>query len=195
MDTLFQQFERPMLDGGGDTYLVFVQGRSRPHDTWEGWLVFERLRDSRRFSTPVETTQPNSNAVLYWASGLTDTYLQGALERALAVSIAPRSMSEAPPLVGYGVDAVEHSRRLGLIERHILALFQNIRLTRLLTPRVLDQLPYAHADVVRSIEDLERRTLIVRRTENGNDWIFLTEEGVRVTGLTDVPRLEERLSL
>jgi len=196
MDTLFQQFEKPMRDSSGDTYLVFVQGRSRPHDTWEGWLVFERQRDARRFSTPVETTQPNAQAVLYWASGLENTYLEGALDRALSVSIAPRSMAEAPPLVGYGVDAVEHSRRLTLIERHVLALFQNLRLTRLLTERLLDQLPYAHADVVRTLEDLENRKLIARRTQNGNAWVFLTDEGVRVTGLTDVmARSDERLSL
>jgi hypothetical protein len=85
---------------------------------------------------------------------------------------------------------------LTLIERHVLALFQNIRLTRLLTERVLDQLPYAHADIVRALEDLEKqRQLIVRRTENGNDWVFLTEEGVRATGLAGVPRVDERLSL
>jgi len=142
---------------------------------------------------PVETTQPDAQAVLYWASGLTDTYLEGALERALAVTIAPRSISDAPPLVGYGVDAVERKRRLTQVERHVLALFQNIRLTRLLTERVLDQLPYAHADVVRAIEHLEKEMrLVQRRTENGNDWLFLTSEGVRVTGLTDVLRGEER---
>jgi len=196
MDTLFQQFEKPMRDSSGDTYMVFVQGRSRPRDTWEGWLVFERQRDARRFSTPVETTQPNGQAVLYWASGLENTYLEGALDRALSVSIAPRSMAEAPPLVGYGVDAVEHSRRLTLIERHVLALFQNLRLTRLLIERVLDQLPYAHADVVRTLEDLEHRKLIARRTKNGHAWVFLTDEGVRVTALTDVvARSDERLSL
>ena len=193
METLFQQFERPMQDSGGNTYLVFVQGRSRPHDTWEGWLVFERQRDARRFNTPVETTQPDAQAVLYWASGLTDTYLEGALDRALAVAIAPRSIAEAPPLVGYGVDAVERSRRLSQIERHVLALFQNIRLTRLLTERVLDQLPYTQADVVRAIEHLEKeKRLVERRTKNGDDWLFLTREGVRVTGLTDVLRREER---
>jgi len=196
MDTLFQQFERPMRDAAGDTYLVFVQGRSRPRDTWEGWLVFERQRDARRFNTGTETTQPDAQAVLYWASGLTDVYLEGALDRALAVDIAPRSISEAPPLVGYGVDAVERSRRLTQVERHVLALFQNIRMTRLLTERVLDQLPYAHADIVRALEDLQKqKRLIARRTDNGNDWVYLTEEGVRVTGLTDVTRREERLSL
>lgn len=193
METLFQQFERPMRHSSGDVYLVFVQGRSRPHDTWEGWLVFERQRDARRFNTPVETTQPDAQALLYWASGLTDTYLEGALERALSVTIAPRTVAEAPPLVGYGVDAVERTRRLTEVERHVLATFQNIRLTRLLTERLLGELPYAHADVVRALEDLEKeKHLVERRTENGNDWIFLTREGVRVTGLTDVLRGDER---
>jgi hypothetical protein len=195
MDTLFQQFERPMTDAGGDTYLVFVQGRSRPHDKWEGWLVFERQRDARRFSTPVETTQPDDQAVLYWASGLTAVYLEGALERALSVSIAPRSIAEAPPLAGYSVDAVERTRRLTQIERHVLALFQNIRLTRLVTERVLGQLPYEHPEVVHALEELETKRLVVRRTKNGNDLLCLTDEGVRATGLTDVPRRDERLSL
>jgi len=195
MDTLFQQFERPMTDAGGDTYLVFVQGRSRPHDTWEGWLVFERQRDSRRFSTPVETTQPDAQAVLYWASGLSAVYLEGALERALSVSIAPRSIADAPPLAGYGVDTVERTRRLSQIERHVLALFQNIRLTRLLTERVLDQLPYPSSDVMRAVEELELKRLVVRRTKSGKELLCLTDEGVRATGLTDVPRRDERLSL
>jgi len=196
MDTLFHQFEKPMTDAARETYTVFVQGRSRPHDTWEAWLVFERRRDARRFSTPVETTQPDAQAIVYWATGLTNTYLEGALDRALQVSVAPRGVEEAPPLVGYGVDAVEHSRRLSKIERHVLALFQNVRLTRLLIERVLDRLPYAHADVVRAIEDLEKnRRLVTRRTANGNDWLFLTDEGVRVTALKDLPQVVERLSL
>jgi hypothetical protein len=195
MDTLFQQFERPMTDAGSDTYLVFVQGRSRPQDTWEGWLVFERQRDARRFSTPVETARPDAQAVLYWASGLSAVYLEGALERALSVSIAPRSIAEAPPLAGYGVDAVERSRRLTQIERHVLALFQNIRLTRLVAERVFKQLPYERPDVTRALEELEIKRLVVRRTKNGNDLLCLTDEGVRATGLTDVPRRDERLSL
>jgi hypothetical protein len=76
------QFERPIADATGASYNVSVYGRSRPSDTWQGWLVFERTTDGKRFSTDVETTQPNAEAIVYWATGLTDTYFDGALQRA-----------------------------------------------------------------------------------------------------------------
>jgi len=38
-------------------------------------------------------------------------YLEGALERALSVSIAPRSIAEAPPLAGYSM--MQSSERAG----------------------------------------------------------------------------------
>jgi hypothetical protein len=85
MDRLLQQFEA-LLARGGETYTVSVYGRSRPADTWIGWLVFERQRDGRRFSTPAETTQPDEPAIIYWASGLEKTYLDGALDRALGAA-------------------------------------------------------------------------------------------------------------
>jgi hypothetical protein len=34
--------------------------------------------------SPVETTQPNREALTYWASGIEPVYLEGALERAIA---------------------------------------------------------------------------------------------------------------
>jgi len=120
---------------------VFVQGRSRPQDAWEGWLVFERQRDARRFSTPAETTQPDAPAVLYWASGLSAVYLEGALERAFVrehrAAIDRRGAAARRVTV-----LTQSSERAGLteIERHVLALFQNFRLTRLLTERVLDSI-------------------------------------------------------
>jgi DNA-binding MarR family transcriptional regulator len=48
---------------------------------------------------------------------------------------------------------------------------------------LLDELSYAHADVVRALEDLEKQGgLLVRRTEEGNDWLVLTEVGVQAAG-------------
>lgn len=47
-----------------------------------GLAEFERTTDGRRFSTDVETTQPNAEALLYWSTGLTAAYFEGALERA-----------------------------------------------------------------------------------------------------------------
>ena len=83
MERLLQEFERRITDDQGTIYRVFLFGRSRPADTWVGWLVFERISDGQRFSTDVETTQPNAEAVVYWATGLTDIYFDGALVRAM----------------------------------------------------------------------------------------------------------------
>jgi len=51
---------------------------------WEGWIEFiaEDGSDVRRTSR--ETTQPDFNAVVYWATGLSGTYLEGAMARTLA---------------------------------------------------------------------------------------------------------------
>ena len=50
---------------------------------WEGWIEFiPRSAGRTPLRTRAETTQPNHAAVKYWASGLTVTYLEGALERA-----------------------------------------------------------------------------------------------------------------
>ena len=91
VDELLQQFEKPVTDNSGARYMVSVYGRSRPSDTWQGWLVFERQSDAKRFATDVETTQPDAEAVVYWATGLTDVYLDGALDRARRR--APRRVS------------------------------------------------------------------------------------------------------
>ena len=132
-------------------------------------------RDGRRFATPVETTQPNADDIRYWASGLLDTYLEGALDRALTRGVpAPAAVRVSPPLVGLGVDAAEHERRREAIESDLLELFRETKSRRMLAQRAFDELPYAHADIVRALEDLEKRhRLVTRRTEEGNDWIEL----------------------
>ena len=59
----------------------------------------------------------------------------------------------------------------------------------MLTTDLFAALPHAHADVVRVLEDMEkqRRRLLLRQTEEGNDWLLLTEEGARVAKLTNMP--------
>lgn len=175
METLLQQFETPFVDRDGSAYGVFVYGRSRAHDTWQGWLVFERQRDGRRFATPVETTQPNGEAVRYWATGLTETYFEGALDRARKRG-APQQpvVATPPPLVDFGVDSAERDRRREAIEEDLLELFTESHSRRMLAQRAFDELPYAHADIVRALEHLEKEhRRVMRRTDEGNDWIEL----------------------
>jgi hypothetical protein len=56
----------------------------------------------------------------------------------------------------------------------VLGVFASRKATQLLTREVFDALPHSHADVVRALEHLEKgEQRIVRRTEEGNDWLFL----------------------
>jgi hypothetical protein len=51
---------------------------------WEGWIEFVPRRIGLSpVRTARETTQPDRHAVAYWAGGITPTYLDGALARAL----------------------------------------------------------------------------------------------------------------
>jgi hypothetical protein len=158
MDTLLQQFETPVAGKDGDRYVVYLYGRSRPGDTWQGWLVFERVRDGSRFSTPVETTQPDAQAVSYWGTGLSSAYFDGALERALhPVVYQPARQS------------------LSHVEREVLRHLAAHARGRVLMQNLFDEIAHAHADIVRAVENLEQRErMLVRRTEEGNDWVFLT---------------------
>jgi len=82
MAQVVRTFDDPVfLDGA--PYRVQVCARPEGH-LWEGWIEFiaQDGTDVRR--TPRETTQPDLSAIVYWATGLSGTYLEGALARTLA---------------------------------------------------------------------------------------------------------------
>jgi hypothetical protein len=183
MDRLLEVFEAPFVDDDGQTHTVQLYGRSRPGDTWEAWLVFVRGSDGARFATATETTQPSAEAVLYWATGLTSAYFEGAFRRAVTPRPSPRIVNVPPPLRDVRADRETYAQRLGDLEQQILNLFRNAAVTRMPTDSVLNGLPHAHADTVRAIEDLEkRRQLLERSTEGGSDWVVLTMAGLRAIG-------------
>lgn len=56
---------------------------------WEGWIEF--VSDENAIRTGRETEQPNRDALMYWAQGLTSAYLEGALARATTTrTVIPR---------------------------------------------------------------------------------------------------------
>jgi len=80
---LIYQHSHLLEDGVGNSYDVLIYGESRLDGTWEGWIEFVPLSpalSSRK--TERETTQPDSAALEYWATGLEPQYLVGAFERA-----------------------------------------------------------------------------------------------------------------
>ena len=66
----------------GKRYTVQVAGRP-DGNIWEGWIEFLAEGGTDALRTPRETTQPDRDALQYWATGLSSTYLEGALNRAL----------------------------------------------------------------------------------------------------------------
>jgi hypothetical protein len=56
---------------------------------WYGWIEFLPQGEGAPVRTAWETTQPDKTCTVYWSTGLTPVYLQGALERALRLVQIP----------------------------------------------------------------------------------------------------------
>ena len=73
-------------------------------------------------------------------------------------------------------------QRLERIERHVLGLFRGRGTTNILAKEIFASTDeFANADLVRAFADLENKwRLLVRHTNEGNDWISLTPAGAHV---------------
>src|SRR5215218_5628951 len=78
--------------------------------------------------------------------------------------------------------------RLARIEQYILEFFQDRQHSRILAKDLFDSTPeYANADLVRALEDLEKKQrLLVRHTYDGNDYVSLTTQGASLVGIDQV---------
>ena len=84
------QFPRSIGAPSGQRYEARACGA--PMDgggLWQGWIEFIPVDGGQPLRSPRETTQPNRTDTEYWATGLTDVYLEGALRRAI----------EGPPVI------------------------------------------------------------------------------------------------
>lgn len=67
----------------GVTYRARACGSEMEDGRWQGWVEFLPPRGGRVLLSPRETIQPSRSDLIYWASGLTPVYLEGALVRAM----------------------------------------------------------------------------------------------------------------
>jgi hypothetical protein len=81
MAELIQTYTEVVRDSRGEEFVASAYGEERAGGTWEGWLEFRSAAGEVR-RTDRETTQPNREALRYWASGLEPLYLDGAFSRA-----------------------------------------------------------------------------------------------------------------
>lgn len=84
MAEVLVEFDSEFSGPDGRLYGARACGRERADRLWEGWLEFTPLAGGPASRTGRETTQPNRESTLYWATGLTTTYIEGALARVLA---------------------------------------------------------------------------------------------------------------
>ena len=72
-----------LVDQEGIAYRATTCGEPREDGTWWGWIEFQPRDRGPVLVTGRETTQPNLQALGYWASGLEPIYFEGAITRAL----------------------------------------------------------------------------------------------------------------
>ena len=84
-------------------------------------------------------------------------------------------------------------RRLERIEQYIFTLFQERGTARLLAKEIFDSTDvFANADMVRAFEDLEKKwRLLVRHTDEGNDWVSLTPEGAAHAHVNQIEDIDQ----
>ena len=90
------KFDTPVTTRDGRSYTAMACGRERDNGQWEAWLEFEDVESAEIFRSQRETTQPNQKDAVYWATGLTPVYLEGALDRILHPP-QTREPAEVPP--------------------------------------------------------------------------------------------------
>jgi hypothetical protein len=83
MAEVLVEFSDPITDSDGITYAARACGSESDNGHWQGWIEFIPLDGAEPIRSGRETTQPNRTDALYWATGLTHVYLEGALHRAL----------------------------------------------------------------------------------------------------------------
>ena len=88
-------------------------------------------------------------------------------------------------------------QRLERIERYILGLFRVRGTSNILAKEIFGSTSeFANADMVRAFEDLEKKwRLLVRHTNEGNDWISLTQEGAEAAEIGRVDYVEQSIAL
>ena len=91
------RFDTPVTHRDGRQYRAQACGRERENGQWEAWLEFENVTSGERLRSQRETTQPNHTDAVYWATGLTPVYLEGALDRILHSPAHHESEPVPPP--------------------------------------------------------------------------------------------------
>jgi hypothetical protein len=101
MAEVLVEFSDPIDGPDGVRYIARACGGPADNGMWQGWIEFTPTTGGGVLRSGRETTQPNRQDAVYWATGLTAVYLEGALERALKpLELAPPDPDPIPAYSG-----------------------------------------------------------------------------------------------
>lgn len=89
MAEVLVDFTDPVTSPEGKAYTARACGAEMANHMWQGWIEFLPRGEGKPVRSGRETTQPNRADTVYWATGLTSIYLEGALHRALNRLVRP----------------------------------------------------------------------------------------------------------
>ena len=98
MAEVLVEYSDVVISAGTSRYMARACGTAVESGHWQGWLEFIDLDTGDAVRSPRETTQPNKADTVYWATGLTPVYLEGALQRALHPMVRPAPRDPAAPV-------------------------------------------------------------------------------------------------
>ncbi len=96
MSEILRSFAETIRDDSGE-YFARVISRPAPNGMWEAWLEFLPVNGTAADTlvSPVESRQAERAHLVYWASGLSPVYAEGALHRAQR-PLTVRAVLESP---------------------------------------------------------------------------------------------------
>jgi hypothetical protein len=97
MAEVLVEFDAAIAGPEGVQFAPRACTRVSSNGLWEGWLEFTDVETGSVVRSGRETTQPTRDDVMYWATGLSHVYLEGALSRALRPHRAPAPAVHVEP--------------------------------------------------------------------------------------------------
>ena len=110
MAEVLVEFADAVRGDGGKSYIARACGSQMPDGMWQGWIEFLPIGSGDPIRSARETTQPNREDTVYWATGLTPVYLEGALQRALKPLVRTPPRDIAPPSFDSPAPSLESGR-------------------------------------------------------------------------------------
>jgi hypothetical protein len=105
------EFADPVTAEDGKIYRAQACGGEMAEGMWQGWIEFVPATGDP-IRSPRETTQPNRQDTVYWATGLTPIFLEGSLRRALNPTVRPVAPTTKAPYFDGPAEPFVTGRRL-----------------------------------------------------------------------------------